>query len=1319
MVRLREVPRTSTLAWSPGAHSPLLATGTVAGAVDADFSNTTQLELWDLELGSPIGTELTPKATANTDSRFYDIAWGGISNDRPKGIIAGGMESGSLNLWSADTLLDGSGDPLISSTTKHSGAIKSLQFNPFKSELLLTAGAKGEIFVWDMNNVENPFQLGNRAARADDFESADWNKLIPHILVTGGSGGFVTVWDVKSKKESLTLNTLGRKAVSAVAWHPDNSTKLVTAIPDDSTPVVHVWDLRNANAPEKTLTGHELGVLSVSWCKQDSDLLLTSGKDNRTICWNPNTGVKLGEFPIVANWTFQTRWNPRNPTYFATASFDGKITVQSIQSTNSSTAKATPAANTGLDGEDFFAQASFEPQGQSFSLPQAPKWLKRPAAVAFGFGGKLVTLGTEEANGKKVSKVKVFKYAVESSVNTATEAFEKAISEGKLRELCQSRASEAKTDAEREEWESLAILFEKDPKKKYIKHLGFKEGDFTPLTSPTASRVDELKVNSLSNGDSAKHKRLSSFFTDATPDSEHFLADLASIPSTRGARTNNPFQIFQGDETESDKDITRAVTLGEFDKAVDICLSEDRMSDAFMLAISGGQKCIEKVQEAYFKKKAKGPSYLRLLACIAGKNMWDIVHNADLKDWKEIFATISTYSNAEDFSDLCEVLGDRLEEEFAANRDDIELRRGAILAFIAGAKLEKAVTIWIEDLHQSEKENAEQSTTSSSFSIHAKSLQGFIEKVTVFREATKYVDKELTQKSDWKLDALYEKYVEYADVVAADGNLEVAEKYLNFLPADYPAAASARNRVKEANKKGPTAAAVKKTLPATQARQPQRPAYVPPQPTVAQPTQTAAYQQQQQAANPYAPKAPVSNPFGPSAPTANTPPIYGQPAPARSTYAPPTQSSYGNQPGSYATQTGGYQSQYNAPPQRSGPPPAVGQSYQNKTKDLASWNDTPMVTKPAPARKSTPAATNPMGGGAITTPFPGAQPLASPVQGGPPSPYGIPQKAAPPPPPKGAMPPQRVASPATNTGYAPPAAGSYGAPPQQRYPSVPQASTPYAPPPPPPAVYGQPPVAAPNYAAPPPAAKPSGRYTPAPSTTPGPRPGSVGPGNFAPPPQGPPPNQYGVPPPAPPARTGYTPNPGAGPNVYGAPPPPKQYGAPPQGPPQQYGAPPQGPPQQYGAPPQGPPQQYGAPPQAAQTQEQNQAEQPVAEPAQPPPPARHPKGDRSHIPAQYVPIYEQLNAEVERVKGGAPPSYKRKVDDMVKRLNILFDHINNEELLTEGTLASMLELSQAVANRDYDTAYNIHLELLTNKTDECSQWMIGVKRLIEMSRITP
>ena len=75
MVRLREIPRTASFAWSPGAASPLIATGTRAGAVDADFSNETCLELWDLGLNND---ELRAVAKVETkaigtrpDQRFY------------------------------------------------------------------------------------------------------------------------------------------------------------------------------------------------------------------------------------------------------------------------------------------------------------------------------------------------------------------------------------------------------------------------------------------------------------------------------------------------------------------------------------------------------------------------------------------------------------------------------------------------------------------------------------------------------------------------------------------------------------------------------------------------------------------------------------------------------------------------------------------------------------------------------------------------------------------------------------------------------------------------------------------------------------------------------------------------------------------------------------------------------------------------------------------------------------------------------------------------------------------------------------------------
>src|SRR6266536_1351569 len=106
----------------------------------------------------------------------------------------------------------------------------------------------------------------------------------------------------------------------------------------------------------QVLRGHDQGVLSLSWCSQDNDLLLSCGKDNRTICWNPQTSEPYGEFPVVTNWTFQTRFNPHNPSLFATASFDGKIAVQTIQSIKLDKSAETADQSQGLDGEDFFSR---------------------------------------------------------------------------------------------------------------------------------------------------------------------------------------------------------------------------------------------------------------------------------------------------------------------------------------------------------------------------------------------------------------------------------------------------------------------------------------------------------------------------------------------------------------------------------------------------------------------------------------------------------------------------------------------------------------------------------------------------------------------------------------------------------------------------------------------------------------------------------------------------------------------------------------------------------------------------------------------------
>lgn len=93
---------------------------------------------------------------------------------------------------------------------------------------------------------------------------------------------------------------------------PRQPTSIITASEDDASPVIMLWNLRNALAPEAILSGHDKGILSLSWCKQDPNLLLSSGKDNRNILWNPNTKEMLGEVCLarIVRWKLCSESDP-------------------------------------------------------------------------------------------------------------------------------------------------------------------------------------------------------------------------------------------------------------------------------------------------------------------------------------------------------------------------------------------------------------------------------------------------------------------------------------------------------------------------------------------------------------------------------------------------------------------------------------------------------------------------------------------------------------------------------------------------------------------------------------------------------------------------------------------------------------------------------------------------------------------------------------------------------------------------------------------------------------------------------------------------
>lgn len=652
---------------------------------------------------------------------------------------------------------------------------------------------------------------------------------------------------------------------------------------------------------------------------------------------------------------------------------------------------------------------------------------------------------------------------------------------------------------------------------------------------------------------------------------------------------NNTFKIYPPDESETDRLVTKALVLGDFDSAVSLCLSSDRFADAILLAVKGGPELLQRTQKAYFERQTIALPYLRLFQSIVTNDLADIVQNAELQEWQEIFVVLCTFANQEGFSGLAEQLGQRLEFQSSlakvsgspdAEQKATEFRRNATLTYLAAGRLERLVNIWIDDLVEEEQRLVQtQSVQGSRYTAHALALQTFIEKVTVFRSAIKYEDADLKQKTNgeevdaatYTLSSLYDRYFEYADLLAAQGLIEEAVTYLKLTPLEYQGSTSSpldfkviRDRLLKASDEQrlpPRSASLQANVHKSTTLAPSTSAYGGGYAAYTAPTQPPV--------GPQAPVVPSSmyDPYGAGA--SNVANAYAAP-PAQNLYAPPVQAAQPAQPyqpaapmtynsnsyGRSASQPQPVVGHAPPPPTMLPPPPPRAANatpagpVPPPKRDAGGWNDAPNQISQRRGTGPKPAA--------ITAPFPNAP--MSPGIPSTPGFHGQPQPALPPPPRPGSV--------------------------QQRPPPPPQGQR--VPPPPQGGHFpSRPPSGPPNNGAG--TAPPPGRLMMSPPPPPGmarsPPTQGVGRSPYAPPPpqpgQTPPPMQSRIAPGLPPQGV---PGP-SGPYARATPPPP---GPPPMGPSGQSQFSQQHAPQQQQPGPQGqfppPPMRMGAPPGGAPTQ---------------------------------------------------------------------------------------------------------------------------------------
>ncbi|KAF5895919.1 Protein transport protein Sec31A [Clarias magur] len=759
-MKLKEINRTAIPAWSPAQHHPIyLAAGTSAQQLDATFSTTASLEIFELDLADP-ALAMKSCGALSLPHRYHKLVWGphGINDQGPpSGVLIAGGETGNIILYDPSKIIAGDSEVVIAESDKHTGPVRALDVNSFQTNLVASGGNESEIYIWDLNSFNTPMTPGPKSQPPEDISCVAWNCQVQHILASASPSGRASIWDLRKNDLIIKVSDhSNRMHCSGLAWNPDVATQLVLASEDDRMPVIQMWDLRFATSPLKVLENHTRGVLAIAWSLADPELLLSCGKDNRILCWNPNTAEVLYELPS-SQWCFDIQWCPKNPAVLSAASFDGRISISSIMGGSNDAVNSAQA-------DQMSSFANMDPFGTGQSLPplqlpqstganttvtplkKPPKWIRRPVGASFAFGGKLVSLENIKPTPQQPQQptahvVHISQVVTDTDFLDRSTQLQATLTSGNFVEFCQGKIEAAQNEFEKTIWAFLKVHFEDDTRGKYLELLGYKKEE---LALKIASALERKELKSDEGNEVEENGDLTSEDAPAAP-------ELAEIPV---AEEKPVHQIQSNIKVNQDVDelITQALLIGDFEAAVNLCLHDDRMADAIILAIAGGPELLEKTQKKYLIKTQSKVG--KIISAVVMRDWSNILETCELQNWKEALAAVMTYAKPEEFSSLCGILGSRLE---AAK--DSALQAQACLCYICAGSVEQLVFCW----------------SKAQDSNCPLSLQDLVEKVVILRRA---VEKTQGGVAPAVGTLWAEKMSQYANLLASQGSLQTAISYL-------------------------------------------------------------------------------------------------------------------------------------------------------------------------------------------------------------------------------------------------------------------------------------------------------------------------------------------------------------------------------------------------------------------------------------------------------------------------------------------------------------------------------------------------------------
>jgi len=622
-------------------NKSLFATASIYDSFSNDDAaqNESTLQIYSLDIVNKTSSSQKLGTAKIDELQFTSLNWHSFGEDDrfPSGLIASGFHDGSVGIWDANAIIQGSaadnttdiiGRGLLSLQNVHSVPVKTIAFNPNRKHLIASGGTEVAIHNLE-SDVADPdvFSPGDNLHEGSIITSVSWNRQVPHILGSASQNGISVVWDLKNNKSIFNFSDPSRNNIQnrnvSLSWNPEISTQVAVVYDDEKTPELQIWDLRNPKGPVFcSQKGHNKGIHHLDWCITDSSLIITTGRDNKVCVWN----VKNSDSPLVSEFNIDetasdVQWSPRQPEIYSTTNSTGKSTIYSLSS----------------------------------QLDHIPMWLRPPVGARFSFDGRLAVFS--DKGGLRVNEYTI--NPQEDELLPYIEDFAQNFKNPNinLKTFCENRInSDYLDEEEKEEWRFIKAASSGNPDD-LIKAVGI---DKEKILKQAEAYTNKTYTKKNQQASANKMMDFNSYSVPSQEEADDFFNNLAAQGNKKleTPKKNHTEDSEEGMVHETvtknlnwnagrEKIIKENILIGNIEGAVDAALKCGRVAEAFLLAYSKGPDFFHGTFEAYVTS-CNDYFVKNVIRYIVDDQISDLVEKYSLDEWKECVALCLSLTNGDE-----------------------------------------------------------------------------------------------------------------------------------------------------------------------------------------------------------------------------------------------------------------------------------------------------------------------------------------------------------------------------------------------------------------------------------------------------------------------------------------------------------------------------------------------------------------------------------------------------------------------------------------------------------------------------------------------